>query len=96
MRFLAVLILPALLAAQEPSPTVEQLIELLRSPKVDERNRAQQQLALRESEALPALEKAARDVDPEVSARARKLLETIPLLQKLTPTLKRAMPALRS
>lgn len=95
MRFLAVLILPALLAAQEPSPTVEQLIELLRSPKVDERNRAQQQLALRESEALPALEKAARDADPEVSARARKLLEMIPLLQKLTPTLKRAMPALR-
>lgn len=95
MRFLAVLILPSLLAAQEPSPTVEQLIELLRSPKVDERNRAQQQLALRESESLPALEKAARDADPEVSARARKLLETIPLLQKLTPTLKRAMPALR-
>jgi len=95
MRFLAALILPALLAPQEPSPTVEQLIELLRSPKVDERNRAQQQLALRESESLPALEKAARDADPEVSTRARGLLETIPLFQKLTPTLKRAMPALR-
>lgn len=93
MRFLAALILPALLAAQEPS--IEQLIELLRSPKVEERNRAQRQLALREAESLPALEKVAQDADPEVSARARGLLETIPLLQKLTPTLKRTMPTLR-
>ena len=71
MKVLVALMVPALLAGQELPPTVDQLIELLRSPKVDERNRAQLQLTLREGESLPALEKAARDPDPEVSARAR-------------------------
>jgi HEAT repeat protein len=95
MNVIAALILPMLLAFQEPSPSVEQLIERLHSSNIDERNRAVRQLALREGESLPALEKASRDPDPEVSARARALLETIPPLQKLTPALKRVLPTLQ-
>src|SRR5688572_1929752 len=83
-----------LILLQDPAPTVEQLIDGLRSPKAEERDRAERALLLREKDAFPALERASRDADPEVSTRAKRLLEAFPRLAALTPNLRKAMPGI--
>lgn len=71
-----------LLAAAQPpidkkpaEPTVDELVEQLGHPVFAVRERAHRELWKRGSAAAPALEKAARDADPEVAKRARDLLD---------------------
>lgn len=74
---------------------VDRLVERLRSEKVEEREEAERELILLGRPALPALEKAARDADPEVADRAKRAIGRVPLVERLTPALERAMPGLR-
>jgi hypothetical protein len=69
------LLLAAILLLQEKS--ADQLIEQLRSDKIEERNDATSQLRKLDVKALPALEKAAGDADPEVSRAAKEILREI-------------------
>jgi tetratricopeptide (TPR) repeat protein len=56
-------------------PTVAQLVEDLGHPAYSVREKAFAELWKRGAAAIPALEKAARDPDPEVAKRARELLD---------------------
>lgn len=95
MRFFPILLVWALAIPQDPPPSVDQLVEGLRSSKVEERNRAERLLLLRDDDVRPALEKAAADPDPEVSTRARGILEMVRLLAALSPALTKAIPGAR-
>lgn len=55
---------------------VESLVDQLRSPNIDARNRAYEELMTRR-EAVPALERAARSDDLELRLRARSLLRIL-------------------
>src|SRR5258708_30847465 len=92
MRVLLVWLIPTLAALQDPAPSIEQLIERLRSAKVEERAGAEQALILRGEEAVPSLTRATEDSDAEVAARVRVILEEIPLIQALSPTLAKTLP----
>lgn len=64
-----------LFAAQDdPSKQARELIEKLRSPKVEERVEAEKKLRELGKSAEAELEKATHDKDPEVAGRARSLL----------------------
>jgi outer membrane lipoprotein-sorting protein len=65
-------LLAAVLLMQDKS--AEQLVDQLRSDKVEERNKAARELKKLEEAALPALEKAARDPDTDVSRSAKEIL----------------------
>ena len=69
------LILAVLLQATSQA---EELVERLRSDSVEERTRAARALEALGAVALPALERAARDSDAEVAARARLILQSLP------------------
>lgn len=56
-------------------PTVEELVGDLGSPVFTRRERAVERLWRRGASAVPALEKAANDPNPEVARRARELLD---------------------
>jgi tetratricopeptide (TPR) repeat protein len=56
-------------------PSIDELIAGLAHPAFAVRERAQRELWKRGAAAVPALEKAARDEDPEVAKRARDLLD---------------------
>jgi tetratricopeptide (TPR) repeat protein len=70
-----------LLTAQPPmakppaEPSIDELVEQLGHPVFAVRERAHRDLWKRGAAAVPALEKAARDADPEVAKRARDLLD---------------------
>jgi HEAT repeat protein len=70
----------------------DELVEKLRSDSVVDRSEAERSLRALGRPALPALEKASRDPDREVAARARRLFHLIPALERVTPGLRRAMP----
>jgi hypothetical protein len=77
LRRLAALGLVAFLAAAGPDPRVEQLIRRLGSDSYAEREAAARALEGLGAAALPALRTAARGPDPEVRARAGRLVEAI-------------------
>src|SRR5439155_20484856 len=56
--------------------SVDELVEGLGHPAYPVREKAQRELWTRGTAAVPALERAARDPDPEVARRARELLDT--------------------
>jgi len=72
--------------------TAEQLIDMLRSDKVEEREDAARKLKEMGKAALPELEKAQGDKDPEVASRARYLVEVASLREKLSPSFRKALP----
>lgn len=86
----------AVACPQEDSPSTDSLIRQLRSSRVDEREKAERTLKLRDGgDVIRALEKASRDSDPEVAARARVVLEALPFLRTLTPNLVATVPGAR-
>jgi tetratricopeptide (TPR) repeat protein len=79
-RVLAVGVFVSLAAARPPAkgpadPPVEQLVAELGDDDFATREAAQRELWKRGAAAIPALEKAANDPDPEVARRARDLLD---------------------
>jgi hypothetical protein len=58
-------------------PTPDKLVEELRTGDIEVREAAGARLLKLGKAAVPALEKAAKDVDPELSLAARRLLEKI-------------------
>ncbi len=61
--------------AKPAGATVDDLIRDLGSPVFSKRQRASEELWLRGRAAIPALEKAAADPSPEISRRAREVLD---------------------
>src|SRR4051812_44204690 len=61
-------------AAPQPAPTVERLVEQLGSPDFKVRESAGKALAARGADVLPALKKAAAHPDPEVRQRLAALI----------------------
>src|SRR5579872_4312022 len=95
MNVLSAVVLWVLTLVQDPSPSIEELIQRLRSGKAEERVQAEEALILRGEEAIPAARRAAEDSDAEVAARARVILERIPLIRSLTPALEKALAGTR-
>ncbi|HVE41925.1 MAG TPA: HEAT repeat domain-containing protein [Planctomycetota bacterium] len=89
---MAVALLIVLLLPGQDDPA--QLIEGLRAPKVEDRIQAEQNLKKLGKKAVPALELARKDSDPEVSQRAERLLKIIPVLERLTPNLMQEIPGI--
>jgi hypothetical protein len=80
-------LLTALLLLQERTP--EQLVESLRSERIEEREKAAAALLARGVGAVAALEALRKDPDPELSMRVQSLIDSIGLaaLKKLEDTL---------
>jgi HEAT repeat protein len=89
---LAVAILLPLCAGTEPAQEFQELVNQLRSEKADVRNDARRKLKEAGRSALPSLERAARDPDPEVASAAKELLRILPIAEKLSPALRAAFP----
>jgi HEAT repeat protein len=68
------------------------LVEQLRSEQAETRRAAKRKLQDLGKAARPALEKAAADRDPEVSATAKELLQILSVSERLTTALKATMP----
>lgn len=89
MRIAAALLL-IVLSLQEAD--VRALIEKLRSEDISVREGAFNNLKALGDSASAELEKAAKDRDPEVASRAKKLLHLIEVRRQLTPNLKALIP----
>lgn len=70
-------LLALVLTASEPPPAPEELVKQLSSQKFNERAKASQALEKLGEAALPALQAAAKDPDPEVARRAAELIAVI-------------------
>src|SRR2546428_4565965 len=70
------------------------LIEKLRSETVEERDEAARKLKALGTLALPALDRAATDKDPEVSSRATQLARVIRTIDLLTVNLMKEVPGI--
>src|SRR6476646_8421631 len=70
------------------------LIEKLRSGRVEERVQATERLKEMGKAALPELEKAREDKDPEVAKRVLHLIQVAALREKLSPNLLKFNPRL--
>src|SRR5262245_16693093 len=79
----------ALLGFQEEPGT---LIEKLRSDRIEEREEAARALVRAGKEVIPLLERAAKDPDAEMAARAGRILRVRRVLDGLTPRFRRLMP----
>jgi HEAT repeat protein len=71
-----------------------QLVEKLRSEKVEEREAALRTLKELGPATSEELEKAARDSDLEVASRARRILGYFAVRDRITPALRKAVPAI--
>ncbi|HXX93085.1 MAG TPA: HEAT repeat domain-containing protein, partial [Planctomycetota bacterium] len=81
-----------LLGAQDPPPGLSELLEALRSDRIDERETAAEEIRKQSASAVPFLERAARSEDPEFSARAREILRAIQISSVATQKLAQAVP----
>lgn len=89
----AALFLILLTSLQENAPKeARELIEQLRSEKIEDRESAIGRLKALGAAALPELERASRDRDPEVSGRARHVIRAIEVMKRLTPNVTKAVP----
>ncbi|MCI0657722.1 MAG: HEAT repeat domain-containing protein [Acidobacteria bacterium] len=77
---------------QESVRQVQELVERLRSDKVEDREVAARRLKGLGKAALEELEKASRDKDPEVSSRAHSILKIIAFRETLPPGLRNDLP----
>src|SRR6185295_1793204 len=87
MSFLSPLVVMLVLAAaqDDSSRPARDWIEKLRSQNAQEREAATRRLRDLGTSALPDLEKASKDADPEVAARASFLARLIGVRSTLTP-----------
>lgn len=88
----AVIVLALVEQQDDPVRQARELVEKLRSEKIEEREEAARKLKEMGEVALPELRKAAESGDAEVVARAKQLLRVIPMAEKLPASLKRAFP----
>ena len=72
--------------------TPEQLIDQLRSDRIEERDAAFKELKALGAAARPALEQAIRDPDPEVSRRIKVALRILAIRSSITPNLRKIVP----
>jgi HEAT repeat protein len=95
MPSLAALLLSAFQQIQDdPARQARELVEKLRSDKIDEREDAEKKLKELGRAALPELEKAARSGDRELAERSRHLLKVIPIRLRLTPKVLARFPGI--
>ena len=94
MRFPAIPLLIFICFGQDASEKALQLVEALRSDKVEERMEAAAALRALGKAALPILEKAAGDSDPEVASRARGIARAIAIREQLPSELLRVVPGI--
>ena len=88
MRILSPFLLLALAAPQDDAARqVREILEKLRSEKIEVREEAGRRLKELGKVAVPALKKASHGADSELAARARHLLRAIGIRQKLSPRL---------
>jgi HEAT repeat protein len=81
-------------AAQDPRSPGRDLVDRLRSDSLEERERAGEELKALGAEAVPELQRASRDADPEVAQNAHRLLAIIDARRKLPPRVVAAIPAI--
>ncbi len=86
------MILLLLAVAVAPQETVQQLIDRLSSDRIEVREEACGKIEEIGERAVPALRKAASHGDEETAARAKAILERIPLRAAATQNLIRAVP----
>ena len=79
-------------AQDDPARPARELVEKLRSDRLEEREEAARKLKDLGSAALPELEKAAQSADIEVSERSRSVLKVIRLRLRLSPNLVARIP----
>ncbi len=91
-----IIVAQALLLCLLQDPSVDDLIRLLESDSVQEREEAQRKLKARGRQAIPPLEKASRRDDPEIAGRAKRLISLVLLAEKenLTPEILADLPGL--
>jgi HEAT repeat protein len=93
LHVLLALVLP--MASQDESGAqIRALLEKLRSDSAAEREAATRSLKQVGRAALPALEEASRDRDPEVAARAQRLRRAIDVLVTLPASVFKAIPGI--
>ena len=86
--------IPAQDPGGDPAAQARDLIEKLRSDKVEVREEAARKLKEMGKAALPELEKATMDNDSEVAGRALILLKAINARELLGPAIPKAMPGI--
>jgi HEAT repeat protein len=86
---IALLLAVALLGFQQDPGT---LVEKLRSDRIEDREEATRTLRRAGAEVVPLLERAMKDPDPEMAARAGGILRLRRVLAGLTPRFRRLMP----
>jgi HEAT repeat protein len=76
----------------QANPDLADLVRRLGSESVEERNQAKRLLKEAGRAAVPALERAAKDRDAEVAARAQELLRVLKISETISPVLRREFP----
>src|ERR1041384_4412257 len=95
MSMLSAIALSAAVAAQDDAARqARELVEKLRSDRVEERDEATRKIKQIGRAALPDLEKLVHDKDPEVKQRVQHLLDYFDIQQRLPETLSKAFPRL--
>jgi HEAT repeat protein len=81
-------------AHSSSSPQARELVDRLRSEKVEDRDDAASKLKALGKAAIPELEKASKDPDADLRILALQLLRVIELQDRLSPELRKAFPGL--
>lgn len=79
-------------AQEDLSSRARTWVERLRSDRIEEREEAALKLKELGKQALPELEKAAKEGDLDLATLAKSLLRVIGIQEQLSPALRRAMP----